>query len=66
MIIFFIDQKYEVDELYIKKLLRCLIWLMVIIIYCGVYIGVLVRYVDVSLVYGGWLLLFYDLVLYLE
>lgn len=39
---------------------------MVIIIYCGVYIGVLVRYVDVSLVYGGWLLLFYDFVLYLE
>ncbi len=40
MIIFSIDQKYEADELYIKKPLRRLTWLMAIII-CGVYTGAL-------------------------
>ncbi len=41
LIIFSIDQKYEADELYIKKPLRRLTWLMAIIIYCGVYTGAL-------------------------
>ncbi|MCD0913707.1 heme A synthase, partial [Staphylococcus aureus] len=56
------DQKYEADELYIKKPLRRLTWLMAIIIYCGVYTGALVRHADASLAYGGWPLPFHDLV----
>ncbi|MCP8592383.1 heme A synthase, partial [Acinetobacter baumannii] len=62
LIIFSIDQKYEADELYIKKPLRRLTWLMAIIIYCGVYTGALVRHADASLAYGGWPLPFHDLV----
>ncbi len=49
-------------ELYIKKPLRRLTWLMAIIIYCGVYTGALVRHADASLAYGGWPLPFHDLV----
>lgn len=62
LIIFSIDQKYEADELYIKKPLRRLTWLMAIIIYCGVYTGALVRHANASLAYGGWPLPFHDLV----
>ncbi len=52
LIIFSIDQKYEADELYIKKPLRRL-WLHAIIIYCGVYTGALVKHGYASLAYGG-------------
>lgn len=64
LIIFLIDKKYEVDILFIYKFLCILIWLMVIIVYLIIYIGVLVRYIKLSFVYGVWFILFDDIVFY--
>lgn len=54
LIVFSIDQKYEADEVMIKKPLRTLTWLMAIIVYLTIYTGALVRHTDSSLAYGAW------------
>ena len=54
LIIFSVDQKYEADELFIKKPLRTLTWLMAIIVYLTIYTGALVRHTKSSLAYGAW------------
>ena len=46
LIVFSIDQKYEADEVMIKKPLRTLTWLMAIIVYLTIYTGALVRHTD--------------------
>lgn len=66
LIIFSVDQKYEADELIIKKPLRRLTWTMAIITYCGVYTGALVRHAHASLAYGGFPLPFNDLLPHTE
>lgn len=62
LIVFSIDQKYEADEVMIKKPLRTLTWLMAIIIYLTIYTGALVRHTDSSLAYGAWPVPFDDIV----
>ena len=54
LIVFSIDQKYEADEVMIKKPLRTLTWLMAIIVYLTIYTGALVRHTKSSLAYGAW------------
>ncbi|MDU7272152.1 MAG: heme A synthase [Staphylococcus lugdunensis] len=54
LIVFEVDQKYEADELYIKKPLRTLTWIMTIIVYLTIYTGALVRHTKASLAYGAW------------
>ena len=62
LIVFSIDQKYEADEVMIKKPLRTLTWLMAIIVYLTIYTGALVRHTDSSLAYGAWPVPFDDIV----
>jgi len=62
LIVFSIDQKYEADEVIIKKPLRTLTWLMAIIVYLTIYTGALVRHTDSSLAYGAWPVPFEDIV----
>ncbi|COE05755.1 Heme A synthase [Staphylococcus warneri] len=62
LIVFSIDQKYEADEVIIKKPLRTLTWLMAIIVYLTIYTGALVRHTDSSLAYGAWPVPFDDIV----
>ncbi|MBP3034221.1 heme A synthase [Staphylococcus warneri] len=62
LIVFSIDQKYEADEVMIKKPLRTLTWLMAIIVYLTIYTGALVRHTDSSLAYGTWPVPFDDIV----
>ena len=62
LIIFSVDQKYEADELFIKKPLRTLTWLMAIIVYLTIYTGALVRHTKSSLAYGAWPVPFNDIV----
>lgn len=62
LIVFSIDQKYEADEIIIKKPLRTLTWLMAIIVYLTIYTGALVRHTDSSLAYGAWPVPFEDIV----
>lgn len=62
LIVFSIDQKYEADEVIIKKPLRTLTWLMAIIVYITIYTGALVRHTDSSLAYGAWPVPFEDIV----
>ena len=62
LIVFSIDQKYEADEVMIKKPLRTLTWLMAIIVYLTIYTGALARHTDSSLAYGAWPVPFDDIV----
>ncbi|UGB05486.1 heme A synthase [Staphylococcus sp. HL28] len=62
LIVFSIDQKYEADEVMIKKPLRTLTWLMAIIVYLTIYTGALVRHTKSSLAYGAWPVPFDDIV----
>ncbi|MFQ3708757.1 heme A synthase [Staphylococcus equorum] len=62
LIIFEIDQKYEADELFIRKPLRIYTWIMAIVVYLTIYTGALVRHKEASLAYGKWPLPFDDII----
>lgn len=62
LIIYEIDQKYEADELFIRKPLRVYTWIMAVIVYLTIYTGALVRHKEASLAYGAWPLPFNDLI----
>lgn len=66
LIIFEVDKKYEADELYIRKPLRRLTWIMTGIVYLTIYTGALVRHAKASLAYGGWPLPFHDIIPHTE
>ncbi len=66
LIIFEVDKKYEADELYIRKPLRRLTWIMTGIVYVTIYTGALVRHAKASLAYGGWPLPFHDIIPHTE
>lgn len=66
LIIFEVDKKYEADELYIRKPLRRLTWMMTGIVYLTIYTGALVRHAKASLAYGGWPLPFHDIIPHTE
>ncbi len=66
LIIFEVDKKYEADELYIRKPLRKLTWMMTGIVYLTIYTGALVRHAKASLAYGGWPLPFHDIIPHTE
>lgn len=66
LIIFEVDKKYEADELYIRKPLRRLTWMMTGIVYLTIYTGALVRHAKASLAYGGWPLPFNDIIPHTE
>lgn len=66
LIIFEVDKKYEADELYIRKPLRRLTWIMTGIVYLTIYTGALVRNAKASLAYGGWPLPFHDIIPHTE
>ena len=66
LIIFEVDKKYEADELYIRKSLRRLTWIMTGIVYVTIYTGALVRHAKASLDYGGWPLPFHDIIPHTE
>lgn len=66
LIIFEVDKKYEADELYIRKPLRRLTWIMAGIVYLTIYTGALVRHAKASLAYGGWPLPFHDIIPHTE
>ena len=66
LIIFEVDKKYEADELYIRKPLRRLTWIMTGIVYLTIYTGALVRHAKESLAYGGWPLPFHDIIPHTE
>ncbi|MDM7863938.1 COX15/CtaA family protein [Staphylococcus borealis] len=66
LIIFEVDKKYEADELYIRKPLRRLTWIMTVIVYVTIYTGALVRHAKASLAYGGWPLPFHDIIPHTE
>lgn len=66
LIIFEVDKKYESDELYIRKPLRRLTWIMTGIVYLTIYTGALVRHAKASLAYGGWPLPFHDIIPHTE
>lgn len=66
LIIFEVDKKYEADELYIRKPLRRLTWMMTGVVYLTIYTGALVRHAKASLAYGGWPLPFHDIIPHTE
>lgn len=66
LIIFEVDKKYEADELYIRKPLRRLTWIMTGIVYLTIYTGALVRHAKASLAYGGWPIPFHDIIPHTE
>lgn len=66
LIIFEVDKKYEADELYIRKPLRRLTWIMTGMVYLTIYTGALVRHAKASLAYGGWPLPFHDIIPHTE
>ena len=66
MLIIFEVEKYEADELYIRKPLRRLTWIMTGIVYLTIYTGALVRHAKASLAYGGWPLPFHDIIPHTE
>lgn len=66
LIIFEVDKIYEADELYIRKPLRRLTWMMTGIVYLTIYTGALVRHAKASLAYGGWPLPFHDIIPHTE
>ena len=66
LIIFEVDKKYEADELFIKKPLRNLTWIMTGVVYVTIYTGALVRHAKASFAYGSWPLPFNNLVPHTE
>jgi cytochrome c oxidase assembly protein subunit 15 len=66
LIIFEVDRKYEADELFIRKPLRSLTWIMTGIVYLTIYTGALVRHKKASLAYGEWPLPFHDIIPHTE
>lgn len=66
LIIFEVDHKYEADELFIRKPLRSLTWIMTGIVYLTIYTGALVRHKKASLAYGEWPLPFHDIIPHTE